>query len=50
MILLGDEAQVKACLSLFGDSGNLEARKVCGLCRMYHRLENHVYAPDGTRR
>jgi hypothetical protein len=27
-ILLGDEAQVEACLSPFGDSGNLDARKV----------------------
>jgi hypothetical protein len=25
-ILLGDEAQVEACLSLFRDSGNLDAR------------------------
>jgi hypothetical protein len=24
--LLGDEAQVEACLSLFGDSANLDAR------------------------
>jgi hypothetical protein len=29
MILLGDEAQVEACLSPFGDSDNLDARKVC---------------------
>jgi hypothetical protein len=40
MILLGDEAQVEACLSPFGDSGNLDAGKVHGLCRMYHRLRN----------
>jgi hypothetical protein len=26
MILLGDEAQVEACLSPFGDSANLDAR------------------------
>jgi hypothetical protein len=32
MILLGDKAQVEACLSLFGDSGNLDARKVRDLC------------------
>jgi hypothetical protein len=32
MILLGDKAQVEACLSLFGDSGNLDARKVHDLC------------------
>jgi hypothetical protein len=41
-ILLGDEAQVEACLSLFGDSGNLDTRKVCNLCRMYHQLGNRV--------
>jgi hypothetical protein len=33
-ILLGDGAQVEAFFSLFGDSGNLDARKVRGLCRM----------------
>jgi hypothetical protein len=38
MILLGDEAQVEACLSPFGDSGNLDARNMRGLCRMYHWL------------
>jgi hypothetical protein len=42
MILLGDEARMEACLSLFGDSGNLDARKVRGLSRMYHQLESHV--------
>jgi hypothetical protein len=42
MILLGDEAQVEACLSPFGDSGNLDARKVRYLCQMYHRFGNHV--------
>jgi hypothetical protein len=26
MVLLGDEAQVDACLGLFGDSANLDAR------------------------
>ena len=26
MVLLGDEAQVEACFSLFGDSSNLDAR------------------------
>jgi hypothetical protein len=39
---LGDEPQVEACLSSFGDSGNHIARKVRGLCQMYHRLGNHV--------
>jgi hypothetical protein len=42
MILLGDEGQVIARLSPFGDSGNLDARKVHGSRRMYHRLRNHV--------
>ena len=38
MILLGDEAQVKACFGLFGDSANLDAREVHGLRRTYHKL------------
>jgi hypothetical protein len=38
-ILLGHEAQLEACLSLFGDSGNLDAS---GLCRMYRRLGNRL--------
>jgi hypothetical protein len=38
-ILLGDEAQVEACLSPFGDSGNLDQER---LCQIYHRLKNHV--------
>jgi hypothetical protein len=41
-MLLGDEAQVEACLSPFRDSGSLDARKVCGLCRMYHRIRNRI--------
>jgi hypothetical protein len=32
MVLLGDEAQVQACFSLFGDSANLEIRLVHVLC------------------
>ena len=35
---LGYEAQVK--LALFGDSANVDARKVHGLRQMYHRLGN----------
>ena len=38
MILLGDEAQLEARFSLFGDSANLNARSVHGLRRTYHRL------------
>jgi len=30
MVLLGDEAQVKARLSLYGDGANLDARYVHG--------------------
>ena len=48
MVLLGDEAQVEACLNQFGDSANLDARYLHGLCRMYHRLEIVLDAPDGT--
>jgi hypothetical protein len=40
MVLLGDEAQVEACFSLFGDSANLDARKLLGLRGTYHRLRN----------
>ena len=40
MVLLGDEAQVDACFSPFGDSANLDARYVQALRRMIHRLEN----------
>jgi hypothetical protein len=41
MLLLGHEAQVEAHFGPFGDSANLDARQVYGLCRMYRRLENH---------
>ena len=39
-VLLGDEAQVDACFSPFGDSANHDARYVQALRRMIHRLEN----------
>jgi hypothetical protein len=39
MVLLGDEAQVKACFDLFGDSTNLDAREVYGFRRTYIGLE-----------
>jgi hypothetical protein len=39
MVLVRDEAQVKAQFSLFGDSANLDAR-LHGLRRMHHRLRN----------
>jgi hypothetical protein len=41
MVIVGDEAQVDACFCLFGDSANLEARYVHGLCQMYDRLRCH---------
>ena len=41
MILLYDVGQVEGCFGPFGDSVNLNARKVLGLHRMYHRHGNH---------
>ena len=46
MVLLGDEAQVEARFSPFGDSANPDARSVHGLRRTYHRLRNRLHAPD----
>ena len=40
MVLLGDDAQLEARFSPFGDSANFDARSVHGLCRTYHRLRN----------
>jgi hypothetical protein len=41
MVLIGHEAQVVTCFSLFGDSANLDARQVHGLRQTYHKRENH---------
>jgi hypothetical protein len=41
MVLLGDEAQVEARFDPFGDSANLDARKVHSLRQTYHKIENH---------
>ena len=41
MVLLGDEAQVDARFSLFGDSANVHARQVRSLRQTYHMHENH---------
>ena len=41
MVLLGDEAQLKARFGRFGGSGNIDARWVPGLRRTFHRLGNH---------
>ena len=38
MVLLGDEAELEARFGPFGDSANLDARSVHGLCRTYHRF------------
>ena len=46
MVLLGDEAQLEAHFSPFGDSANLDARTAHGLRRTYHRLRNRLHAPD----
>jgi hypothetical protein len=40
MELLGDVGQVEPRFSPFGDSINLEARQVHGLCQIYLRLQN----------
>ena len=41
MVLLGDEAQLKARFGRFVDSGNIDAGWVHGLRRTYHGLRNH---------
>jgi hypothetical protein len=38
MGLVGDDAQVEARFSPFGDSATLDARLVHGLLQTYHRL------------
>jgi hypothetical protein len=43
MVLLGDEAQVDARFSSFGDSANLDARWVHGLRRTYRMLGNRCW-------
>ena len=40
MVLLGEEAQVKARFDMFGDSANLEEILVYGLHGTYHILRN----------
>jgi hypothetical protein len=41
MVPLGDEAQVEAHFGPFGDSANLDATWVHGLCQSYNMLGNH---------
>jgi hypothetical protein len=43
MVLLGDEAQVEACLGIFGDSANLDARYVHDLRQMYHKARKSFW-------
>jgi hypothetical protein len=50
MVLLSDEAQVDACLGLFGDSGNLDARELHGFAERTIGSEIVLDAPDGTPR
>ena len=40
MVLLGEEAQVKARFGLYGDSANIHAIYVHGLHGTYHMLKN----------
>ena len=40
MALVSDEAQVEVRFGPFGDSANLDARRVHSLNRIYHRLGN----------
>ena len=42
MILLDEEAQMEAQFGLFGDSANLDAQWVHGLCGTYHMLRNPI--------
>ena len=41
MVLQRDVGQVEAQFGPFGDSVNLDASKMHGLRRTFHRLENH---------
>jgi hypothetical protein len=41
MELLDDVGHLESCFSSFGDGVSVNARKVHGLCHMYHRLKNH---------
>jgi hypothetical protein len=50
MILQGDEAQVEACLSPFGDSGNLDARKCVISVECTIGSKVGLDTPDGTPR
>jgi hypothetical protein len=51
MVLLGDEAQVDACIGPFGDSANLDARLVHGFARNIPQAQKIILdTPDRTPR
>ena len=41
MVLLGDVGHVESQFGPFGDSANLDASLLHGLCRTYHSLKSH---------
>jgi hypothetical protein len=50
MELLGDVGHVESRFGPFIHIANLDVRYVHGLCRTYHRIKNHLDAPNGTTR
>jgi hypothetical protein len=51
MVLVGDETQVEASFGPFGESANLDARKLLGFRRTYTiGLEIILDTPNGTPR
>ena len=50
MVLLGEEAHVKARFGLFGESSNLDARQVYGCMERTIFLEINLDAPDRAPR
>ena len=50
MVLLGDEAQLEACFSPFGDSANLDERYVHGCIERTIGSETILDTPHGTPR
>jgi hypothetical protein len=49
MVLLGDVAEVETRFGPFGDSANLDARKVHGCAKCTIGSEIVLDTPDGTR-
>jgi hypothetical protein len=50
MELLGDVGLVEACFGPFGDSVNLHARELYGLCRINQGMEIFLAVTNGTPR